>query len=456
MNRSRELLLSPPPPDIGETDGFETSDIFEAKAVGEGLANILGDLADHAVIVLDGPWGSGKSVFARQWAGLLRHRGHTVVYFDAFEHDHLDDAFFPLFGHLLEASNSDGPRREEAKATLIRTVTPLIKAMPRIVADAALRVGTGGLLSFPDVRRHVGDATCAKTDDIEAFIEESLDQAATQVAAVQGFRNALTTAFSKTGDSGQAKAPLVFVIDELDRCRPSYALNVLERIKHLFAVDGICFVLVTHLEALAAMVERAYGVDEADRYLDKFFQLRFDIRRLLGRGAEPSHKRYLQHLAECMGFPWDSNQFTTATINRLVQVYDLTFRSQERIMLNLALFYRAREGPTRLRWRTDEGGSLALAAGLCVMRDLEPSLYRDAARGRMRYENAVAFLRFEQWTGLSEEAIDRVRSFWQAAAVDGQAHSTEAEMGDLPVRRAEHWRRRLAEICAEIDQLWQQ
>ncbi|MXW56388.1 MAG: hypothetical protein F4Z59_06895 [Gemmatimonadales bacterium] len=447
VSRSAKLLLAPRPLDIGDTAGFEKSDIFQAKAPGERLANIVGDLAGHAVIVLDGPWGSGKSVFARQWAGLLRQRGHAVVYFDAFEHDHLDDAFFPLFGHLLKASDSSGPRLKDSKASLVRTATPLVRAMPRIVADAALRTGTGGLLSLADLQQHVRDARSAETDDIEAFVEESLEQAATQVECVDGFRDALAAAVANTGDGEQGKAPLVFVIDELDRCRPSYALNVLERVKHLFTVDGICFVLVTHLEGLAAMVKRAYGLEKADQYLDKFFQLRFDIRRILSRGPETSHTRYLRHLAELMGLSWNHGQNPTMTINSLVQVHDLTFRSQERLMLNLALLKRSKGGfPNEIH--------RALSAGLCVMRTLAPELYHDAARERLGYRDAMAFLKFDQWPGVGEETIDRIKRYWTFSAADGEEHLTAEERANWSSATFYSGRREMAEICADIDLLW--
>ena len=448
-----KLLLAPTPPVIGDTDGFETSDIFQAKPVGERLANVVGEIAGHAVIVLDGPWGSGKSVFAKQWAGLLRQRGHAVVYFDAFEHDHLDDAFFPLFGHLLQASDSAGSRFESSRASLIKRATSVVKAMPRIAGDMALRARIG--MSLADLRPHVDDVTDAEADDIETLIEESLQQAAAQVECVNRFREALAAAVSEARDGEQGKAPLVFVIDELDRCRPSYALNVLERIKHLFAVDGICFVLVTHLEGLADMVRRAYGLKEADRYLDKFFQLRLDIRRLLSQTQEPHHTRYLQHLAAPTDIPWDGNQFATVTINYLVQVHELTLRTQERVMLNLALFYGANGGPNRLRALHDDGGSLVLAAGLCVMRNVAPELYRDAARERLGYENAMAFLKPEQWPGAQGYGYRRLTWPWKAATVDGEEHVTEEERAEPDSSEFAYWRRRLAEICAEIDQLWQ-
>lgn len=448
-----KLSLAPTPPVIGDTDGFDTSDIFQAKPVGERLANIVGDVEGHAAIVLDGPWGSGKSVFARQWAGLLRQRGHAVVYFDAFEHDHLDDAFFPLFGQFLDASDAGGSRFESARTFLIKKATPVVKAMPRIAGDMALRAGIG--ISLAELRQHVDDVTDAQADDIETLIEESLKQAAAQVECVNGFRDALAAAVSGALNGEQSKAPLVFVIDELDRCRPSYALSVLERIKHLFAVDGICFVLVTHLDGLADMVRRAYGLKEADRYLDKFFQLRFDVPRLLSQGHESPHTRYLQYLAQPMDLSWDPAEFVVITINNLIRIYDLTFRSQERVMLNLALFYGASGGPARLRRRRDEEGSLVLAAGLCVMRNVAPDRYEDAAELRLDYGDAMSFLNFEQWAGISEEGIDRIQRYWKRSAVDGAEHLTEKDKLGTSQRTLDLWRRRLAEICAKIDQLWQ-
>ena len=78
------MRLAPPPLAITDDEGFER-DIFGAKEAGERLANVVTDLEGHSVIVLDGGWGTGKTTFIRQWAGLLRTKGgHPVVYLDAF------------------------------------------------------------------------------------------------------------------------------------------------------------------------------------------------------------------------------------------------------------------------------------------------------------------------------------------------------------------------------------
>jgi len=88
------MRLVPPPLDITDDEGFER-DIFQAKEAGERLANVVTDLEGHSVIVLDGNWGTGKTTFIKQWAGLLRTEGgHPVVYLDAFRSDHLSDPLF--------------------------------------------------------------------------------------------------------------------------------------------------------------------------------------------------------------------------------------------------------------------------------------------------------------------------------------------------------------------------
>ena len=76
----------------------------------------------------------------------------------------------------------------------------------------------------------------------------------------------------------KGRRPLVFIIDELDRCRPPFALNVLERVKHLFSVENVCFVLVAHLPQLEAVVKGSYGLGvDARTYLEKFFQLQVTL-----------------------------------------------------------------------------------------------------------------------------------------------------------------------------------
>jgi len=118
--------------------------------------------------------------------------------------------------------------------------------------------------------------------------EQALDDAVTELLSVaqderamlEDFRNslsALTDQFSGHGAESDRKNsfPLIFIVDELDRCRPPFALSVIERIKHMFSVDNICFALVTNFGQLERAVEGQYGSNiSAGKYLEKFYQLR--------------------------------------------------------------------------------------------------------------------------------------------------------------------------------------
>ncbi|MGA8883657.1 MAG: P-loop NTPase fold protein [Acinetobacter sp.] len=66
--------------------------------------------------------------------------------------------------------------------------------------------------------------------------------------------------------------PLIFIIDELDRCRPDFAIRLIERIKHFFDIKNIVFVLVMDKAQFSKVVCHNYGYDEklGEEYLDKF------------------------------------------------------------------------------------------------------------------------------------------------------------------------------------------
>ena len=71
---------------------------------------------------------------------------------------------------------------------------------------------------------------------------------------------------------------LVVFVDELDRCRPSFAVKLLERIKHYFANDRITFVFSINAEELQHTIRQHYGSGfDACRYLERFFDLRVSL-----------------------------------------------------------------------------------------------------------------------------------------------------------------------------------
>ena len=298
---------------------------------------------------------------------------------------------------------------------------------------------------------------------VEELIANEIESATVQISCVEQFRDALRDAVAGMSDGDDARPPLVFVIDELDRCKPSYALNVLERIKHVFAADGICFVLVTHLEGLADMVTREYGLTRANEYLDKFFHLRFDIRSLLKADSEESAGRYVRHLLDQYGLVGRYQGDPENAIVNLTRLHQVSLRGQQRIVLNVALLDRALANDPTWQHYGDRSHLVQWGVGLAAMRQIEPKLYRDASLERLEYEAVKEFFRFEQWRKNSYVPIADVALQWTVATVGGQDALTEQESADLrdrgrPVGDAFFARQRtfLAWLCASLDQIWQQ
>lgn len=108
---------------------------------------------------------------------------------------------------------------------------------------------------------------------------------------------------------------LVIFVDELDRCRPTYAVRVLERIKHYFGNDRITFVFSINAKELECTIGNAYGVGfDSGRYLDRFFDLRIPL-------PEPNMNAYFSSI----GFikdSWGYQNFCHA----FIKTYNLQMR----------------------------------------------------------------------------------------------------------------------------------
>ncbi len=439
------MRLAPESLTIDERQGFEISDIFGAKQAGERLANVVGNLDGHAVIALDGEWGTGKSVFVQQWAGRMRGRKHPVVYFDAFAHDYLDDAFFPLLCHLIDATDGElvgSDRRQQ----VVAAACDLIRAMPKLLADLALQRCFGA--TGKELRQTMEEIKNAERRP-DALIEDRIRDYRMRMEYVTVFRKALTSAINSPGEN------LVFIIDELDRCRPSYALNILERIKHVFSADGVFFVLVAHLESLANMVSNAYGhtTERSMRYLDKFYHLRVNVGSLFIEDARSGngHARYIDYMNSQYGFGLGQDQYQTIVIWNLARIHDATLRDLERIVFHYHLVRNALRGPTEYVSENDRNDlSVLVLPGLSVMRHLSPDLYRSAASGDLGWKSAQMFLSHDRWKPAGSDLVERSRRVWKKVTVGG-SEPLPIESSENAGHSFDNYSEVLPEICRAMD-----
>jgi hypothetical protein len=125
------------------------------------------------------------------------------------------------------------------------------------------------------------------------ILKKEIEAYASRKKELSDFRKDLES-FVNKGIGGK---PVIFFIDELDRCRPNYSVEVLEHMKHFFAVRGIVFVLAIDKEQLGHAVRGVYGSEQlnSDEYLRRFIDLEDSI-------PQPSTKDFTSYLFDYFAF----------------------------------------------------------------------------------------------------------------------------------------------------------
>lgn len=259
---------------INETSPF-AGDQLGRGTLADRLSHFIPRLRNGAVIAIDSQWGGGKSWFGRNWAAKLKQDGHKVAFIDAFEQDYTEDPFLPIAAELSNLLDPSGNERKLAKlAAKVATVY-----LP-VAAKMAFRFAAHKVLGEFDMAQELQDAADEamknaeeKSEEfVKQWIERRLENYLEERESLKGFRSALTDMASKE------KKPVIVFIDELDRCRPDFAVRLIERIKHFFETPNVVFVLLIHREQLNRAIAGVYGQStDGAAYLSKFVHFFFTL-----------------------------------------------------------------------------------------------------------------------------------------------------------------------------------
>jgi hypothetical protein len=273
--------------------------------------------------------------------------------------------------------------REDGKISQVKKVAfSLIKPALRI-GLAAATAGASEVLGV------IGDAvadTVAKeaTGGVEAFWVRETGRR----AAMQEFRDAID---AMTLDEGNpdGRRPLVFIVDELDRCRPDYALEVLEVIKHFFAVDRVHFVLGVNMRALESMVRARYGGEiDATAYLQKFISFSLSLPNDIGdHAATPATIKYVQHLAAAFGTPDHLLSISLTYVKNLNQsgsdARSVSLRDVGKLLSLISILPSKALDPQMLEgWQT-------IIVGMVILKIVDSSLYQEVLNGAASIDSVL-------------------------------------------------------------------
>lgn len=233
-------------------------------------------------IAVDGGYGEGKSFFLRRLAKQMASR-HPVAYVDAWVDDLADEPLTALAATLKDALSpfTADVDVQSRFATFVDKSGKVAKIAAMGLLKQGVSMAVGGLAV-----QAIGNVVASLDDDVAEAVKDNAKDAGSGTVAgaveaiskVSGQRlmaqrietfEAGKRAVSEMKESlagivqtlpkGEMDAPIIIIIDELDRCRPTYAVKLLEEIKHLFDVSGIVFILGMNSDQLATSVAGAYG-----------------------------------------------------------------------------------------------------------------------------------------------------------------------------------------------------
>ena len=389
-----------PEPDIEVgKDGFERKcDLGRAES-GKKLSELVEKISEPVVIAVDGPWGSGKSHFLKLWTGAhtLENDGSAkVIYFDAFKHDYFDDPLVALVGQILEDYSEDKTPDGKMK-TFLKQAGRLVKPATRI----ALAAGAGF------VGEALGKAFEKGTEALAKEGEKALDPVweneSNRRNAMEGFKTALKDLTIENGSKDKPQK-IVIIVDELDRCRPDFALNMLETIKHFFAVENVIFVLGVNLGELENSVKARYGAEiDAGKYLQKFIHIRYELPPKIGDYEKvDAWEVYYTKTATKLDLSKTLTDHLKRYLKSLPDSANLSLREIQRVLTVLALIPGSgvKGALNNKIW-----GWSAVIVGLATLKCFHPSLYKKARIGTLSYGEMVSVFAmldtenqsFDQW-----------------------------------------------------------
>ena len=298
------------------------------------------------VLAINGKWGTGKTTFVEMWKAYLELDNFHTLYFNAWENDFISDPLIGLLGELKKMSPQK--KAEEALESVINTAGKIVlKAAPAMFKGV--------------VKRYAGeeivDILCDGIEEGTSMLKKAIENYENQKRSLSDFRKELENYVNEVCE----KKPLIFIIDELDRCNPHYAVKTLERIKHLFNIPNIVFVLSIDKEQLSNSIRGYYGSDliDANEYLKRFIDIEYAL-------PDPNVQNFCKYLFDYYDFNatlyHNEDQMiyheTSAIDNLLLTATSifkykkLTLRQIEKIFTNirlsLAMFKNKDKIPTNL------------------------------------------------------------------------------------------------------------
>lgn len=294
-----------------------SNDVFNRNRVIKKMINDISNFDEQKWFAINGHWGSGKTIFVRQLEYILNNYEKCkkffpnlhlneenckckVFYYNGWENDSCDNPIYSIMYQLLMKND---------KSYEIQSIPDKYKKLFSMLIKIGLSVATKGMIDI--------DAENLKTNDVFEEIKT-----ADEIRKL--FNNVIEDIFAEEHEK------MIIIIDELDRCKPTFSVTLLEYLKHYFVNDNVFFVFSVNMEQLACTIKKIYGSEyDGLLYLYRFFDKIYDFNK---------YDLY-KYITTYLDYNIRESHMITDACNVIIKYYNMSIRETSRF-INEVKYYR--------------------------------------------------------------------------------------------------------------------
>lgn len=298
----------------------EKLDVLNRKDFIDKLIQLVEGFADKkqgCCFGIDGAWGSGKTFVLEKFEEQLKviqseetaEDKYYVFHYDCWKYDYYEEPAIAIIAAMLDEIDRElslfSKDVENAGKVAVETVRTTLKK----IASELCKNKIG--IDLVEVASEILD----KTDKEKVKDFDSL----------YGFKKALEETRKGMQEIAKDKT-VVIVVDELDRCLPTYSIKVLERLHHIFnGLDNVIVIVSMDKSQLEHSIKAIYGEIDVDTYLRKFISFKVHLNNGVTLGYAGKFEEYFSMFDMSI----EENNYITLFLSKILTGLDM--RTQERI-----------------------------------------------------------------------------------------------------------------------------
>lgn len=297
------------------------------------LLDAISATKGSCTFALNGKWGSGKTfvlnMLERQLEEYQAGEKYFVFHYNCWQYDFYDEPLIAIVAALKDSLDKDvNLVPESARIAFengLKVARPVIQKIANNFAKNKLGIDLTDFFLLFNNGMEIADET-----------KESIDKQH-KYDRYYAFKNVMQQAKIELQNLASERT-IVVVVDELDRCLPSYAIKVLERLHHLFYEnDNTAVLLAVDKFQLDSTIHKIFGDNtNTDEYLKKFINFEFTLD--VGTITNGFSKKYADYISlfdqSQIENPLSLDDFAAALFD------GIGIRTQERLMEKITTIHR--------------------------------------------------------------------------------------------------------------------